>query len=143
MTQPFPISAHAQMIRQRRNQKLAGIAQATPTKKPKAKVVRVVPTATLSATARERLLAEACESLSSAGMSRADVLAWFDERMAAYLKDQPWWFGQLKSADKKAAKSLRRHQIDDGQIEAGEQPLNLRRTPSVQYEPNAASGPVE
>ena len=124
MTQPLTISTHSQSIRQRRNQKLAGI---TPAKKPKAKVVRVVPTAILSTVTRERLLAEACHSLSCAGMSREDVRGWLDERMAAYLTDQPWWFGQMKSADSKAAKNLRRHQINNGEIEANEQPLHLKR----------------
>ena len=117
-------------IRKKRNQQLRSQTKA-------------VPTAILSPVTRERLLAEACHSLSCAGMSRENVRVWLDERMAAYLKDQPWWFGQMRSADSKAAKNLRRHQINNGQIEANEQPLNLRRIPDVQYEPIAARGTAE
>ncbi len=88
---------------------------------------KALPTATLSTTTRERLLAQACNSPLCEGMSREAIVAWLDERIAVYLADQPWWFGQMRSADRKAAQHLRRHQINNGQIEANEQPLHLRR----------------
>jgi hypothetical protein len=59
---------------------------------------------------RERLYQEAYIYTGCEGMPQADIRAWVDDRLAAYLAKQPWWYGHTGSADAAHCASHRQYE---------------------------------
>lgn len=82
--------------------------------------------ATLSQATRDRLLSAA---LSTFGVyDDPDIIkSYLNEKIDAFLKRQPFWFGRTEVADAQHRSNLRRYLIGRGLLQAEAQPAHLAR----------------
>lgn len=75
------------------------ISEASPTRKRRTFKQHPLPEPRVTVQTRERLYQEAYAFPGCEGMSQADIRAWVDGRLTAYLAKQPYWYGHTGRAD--------------------------------------------